>query len=246
MRRPGKPWFLAAGLCLHAGAAWASTTDLQGTWALELHVVSAASVPVIGDIRSTTVTYGLLEPTADEDGEAQRYSVCGVDLRSPTRLMRSSLPQAFLDALPRRIVHAEVDGSVYRVDLGATSLGFEPLSSAGRVPSDADDPAVRDHEGDGAPGFTVLVDVPLMPTVEVYLTQTTDLSLVGELVAPGRIVGRPTVSRLEQHVIGASHSAFGRSPVVHAVDDDGSFQLWRVPTGTHCDDLHGMLRWGER
>ncbi len=232
-------------LCLPAGAVQASTAELQGTWALEMHIVSAASVPVIGDVRSTTVTYSLMETVSGEDGWTQHYSVCDVVLTGQTRLMRSSLSQAFIDALPERSVHPVLNDGAYQVDLGEVSLGFDPGLSAGHTPQQASDPAVLDHEGDGAPGFTVKVDVWLMPTVAIYLTQANHTFLEGELVSPDRVVGRPMVSRLEQHVIGASHSAFGRSPIVRPLNDEGSFQLVRVPTGTRCEDIQGLLADGD-
>lgn len=233
------PWLLLAAL-LPWGSAHGAPLGLDGTWALEMHVVSAASVPVLGDVRSTTVTHGLLEAIPG-DGPTWRYSVCDVELTGQSRLMKSTMPPAFVEALPARTVRAARGHDGVHVDLGSVALGFDPDHSAGRVPRTAQDPAVRDHEGDGAPGFTVRVDVPFMPTVEVYLAQASELVLVGTMVGPDRVVGRPVVARLEQHVIGASHSAFGRSPVVRPLNDEGWFQLVRVPAGTGCDDVRDRL-----
>lgn len=213
----------------------------EGTWALEMRVVSAARVPVIGDVTSTTVTVGLLETVAGAVGWSQRYTVCDVHLAEEGKLIRSSLPRAFVQALPVRTVSASLEQGRYVADLGTVQLGFDAEASAGSVPLSAEHPAVLDFEGDGYPGFTVHVDVPLFPGVRVYLIQASSTALHGELVSPDRVVGRSEVSWLEQHVIGASLGAFARSPVVRPVNDEGFFQLLRVPDGTACAEVQGLL-----
>jgi hypothetical protein len=233
------PILLAWAPALRAEPA---STGPGGPWALEMRVVSAADVPVIGEVRSTTVTRGLLEGVAGLGGEAQRYTVCDVALAGQRGRIRSTLPEAFIRALPVRDVLARFEDGRYRADLGVVPLGFDLAASGGALPRSAGDPAVLDFEGDGAPGFTVLVDMPLFPTVAIHLVQVTASVLEGEQVDGDRVAGRPRVSRLEQRVLGASLPAFARSPRIRPVDGAGSFELRRLPEGSTCREV--LALWG--
>ncbi len=239
------PRMVLATLVAGFPAAHAEPSGMGGSWALDMRVVSAAEIPVIGQVRSTTVTLGLLEGVDGRQGEAHRYTVCDVALAGQRGRIRSTLPEAFVRALPVRTVPVRVDGDLYVADLGVMPLGYDHAASGGVLPDDAGDPAVIDHEGDGAPGFTVWVDLPLFPTVSVHLVQVTASVLEGERVGPDRVTGQPKVSRLEQRVIGASVAAFARSPRIRPVDGAGSFELRRLPDGAGCAEVLDLLE-GER
>lgn len=225
----------AALAALVLPAARAEPLGIPGSWALDMRVVSAAEIPVIGEVRSTTVTRGLLERGDGSAEDVSRLTVCDVGLTAQSGPIRSSLPEAFLRAFPVRTVSVRLDEDRYTVDLGVTSLGYDPVASDDALPSSSEDPTVVDFEGDGAPGFTVHVDVPLFPTVSIHLVQVTQSVLEGVWAGPDRVVGRPLVSRLEQRVLGASIGLFARSPRIHPVDGAGSFELRRLPDGSTCE-----------
>ncbi len=226
--------------------AHAAPPDLGGSWALALRMVSAAQLPVLGAVESTTVSYGLLRELPSVDGPAQRYEVCRVELEGRGALVRSTIPAAFIAALPVRTIRPELrpDGASWALDLdlGDMHLGFEPTVSGGLPPRVADHAAVLDSDGDGSPGATVLVDVPLFPTVQVWITQATSLALHGSMEDPDTIRGVAELSYLEQHVVGASHRLFARSPTIAPVEDASSFLMLRIPDDAGCDRVPALVR----
>ena len=241
---------IAAIAALTAAQAIAIPTapapELGGAWALELTLVSAAKIPVLGNVNSTTVSIGHLRTLSSERGVVQRYEVCEVSLEDRGKLVTSSIPDAFVQALPVRTVTptavATDDGWSYRMDLGSTHVGYDPAISHGKPPSSAGDPAVIDSDGDGAPGATVVVSIPLFSDVDIHITQGTALSLHGTWATDGFVQGRADVAYLEQNVIGASNKLFARSPTIRPVNELSGFTLVRVPDDASCSELQGLVQ----
>jgi hypothetical protein len=238
---------LTIAMALTGGVDAAPTTspDISGTWGIELSLVSASKIPVLGDMDSTTITYGRLHSQRGEDGWTQRYEVCDVDLVDRGSVVTSSIPEAFVDALPERTVRphssASAHGWRFQMDLGATHMGYDPAISA-RPPTSPSDPAITDPDGDGAPGATVVVSVPLFSDVEIHITQGTTLAIDGAWMGPDTIRGQAHVSYLEQNVVGASNRLFARSPSIQPVNELSTFTMVRLPDDASCDELPALVR----
>jgi hypothetical protein len=230
------------------GAALAAPPSTGGTWALELTLVSAARIPVLGEVNSSTVSHGLLSPVGSGDDAALSYEVCDVSVVDRGSVVTSSIPEAFVRALPVRSLHPTTvqddEGWRYRVDLGSTHVGYDPALSGGVPPSSADHPATRDSDGDGAPGATVVVSIPLFSDVDIHITQGTALVLDGRWIGDDLVRGSALVSYLEQHVLGASNRLFARSPSIRPVHELSTFTLSRVPDSASCDELVATLHAG--
>ncbi|MCA9567584.1 MAG: hypothetical protein KC656_07065 [Myxococcales bacterium] len=222
--------------------AHAAPVDLlEGTWALEMHAVSAARVAVFGDVRSVTRTAVLVRVERDGDGWVHDHRTCGSSIEGGP-LVRTRIPAAYFDAVrPKRLAPSvEVDADTgtprYRVDLERFAGGWDP-SACERVPSEADDPCVRDWDGDGKPGITIEVKAPLLPWAEVYVAQQTHPRLDGHLVSPDLIAGRLRVGELDNRVLGASSPLFHATPDVRSVDAASTFRMERVEDGASCADV---------
>ncbi len=235
---------LAASTALAAPTA--APPELSGTWAVELTLVSAATIPVLGSVDSTTVTTGRMRTIATERGVTQRYEICDVTVEDRGAIVTSSIPDAFVEALPIRTVspwaEATDEGWRYRVELGSTHVGYDPGLSGGRPTTDAEDPATIDSDGDGAPGATVMVSVPLFSDVSVHITQGSRLALDGTWLSDDLVHGRAVTSYLEQNVVGASNRLFARSPSIRPDNDESSFTLVRVPDGASCSELPALMQ----
>jgi hypothetical protein len=220
--------------------------ELGGTWALELTMVSAAKVPVLGSMDSVTVTTGRLRTVADDGDVTQLYEICDLSVVDQGAFVTSSIPQAFVDAIPARhvepVVDATADGWRYRVDLGVSHVGYDPALSGGRPTKDARHPATRDSDGDGAPGATVVIGIPMFSDVEIHITQGAAMSLQGDWIGDDLVQGQVLVSYLEQNVVGASNRLFARSPAVEPVNEQSSFTLVRVPDDAACGELPALVR----
>jgi hypothetical protein len=236
----------AALLTASTVLADAPPPDPGGTWAVELTMVTAAKVPVLGSLDSVTVTTGRLRTVDTSDGVAQQYEVCEVSVEDQGSIVTSSIPEAFVHALPSRIVNpttwATTQGWGYSLDLGATHVGYDPALSGGRPTTDADHPATVDADGDGAPGATVLISIPMFSDVEIHITQGTRMALDGSWVDDDLITGQVLVTYLEQNVVGASNRLFARSPSVQPVHDRSTFTMVRVPDGASCGELPALVR----
>ncbi len=241
---------LTIAMTMLGGVEAAPTTspDISGTWGIELTLVSASRVPVLGEMDSTTITYGRLRGEQGVDGWTQRYEVCDVDLLDRGSIVTSSIPDAFVAALPARTVRprsaAADDGWRFSMDLGSTHMGYDPDISA-RPPTSASDAAITDPDGDGAPGATVLVSIPLFSEVEIHITQGTTLSIDGAGLDPDTIRGQAHVSYLEQNVVGASNRLFARSPSIQPVNELSTFTMVRLPDDASCRELPALVRAAE-
>ncbi len=94
-----------------------------------------------------------------------------------------------------------------------------------------------DHESDGHPGGTVIVDVPLFGEALIFLAQRTHTSLQGRLQNDGSIEGSITGHSLEQRTLGSTNALMRVSPQM--LPDPSRSYWWMAPVapGTGCTDL---------
>ena len=183
--RPGGGRPLRAGVASHADASEPDTVarlgevapraelDLSGTWVHRQDTTTVSRIATIGRVRSTTTSFVLYELRQTE-GELRGHGrVCDIRIDSGSPMVETYLPDAFLEAVeaPQLRASVERDAGTVRVEQARTwsVLGASlDAPSDDALPSDADDPRVRDDDHDGHPGVTVriggLID-------EVYLVQ---------------------------------------------------------------------------
>jgi hypothetical protein len=210
--------------------------DPIGTWAGREVIVTVAQAPVIGTTTTRTVNLTQLAITADGAGYAASRTVCDVQLESSSPLATPSLLPAFVAALPVRVIPVTHDGARLRfagpLELRGVELA-DPATDA--LPTRADDPRVRDLDGDGHGGMTVRIEIIGLGNVETYLVQREQIDLVGGFASADRMTGAADVRRLEQVVIGASNRLFETTPDM-AVDAASSrYEL--VRTGAGCAEI---------
>jgi hypothetical protein len=217
--------------------------DLSGTWAQRWTQTAVSRVPVVGRVRTTTETLLLL--TIEQHGDALSIDqqVCAIDVSSGSGVVRTIIPDAFVDALPTSAVEA-------RLDLGGTTAGIRDWQSVDVVgaaltdasndalPTDANDVRVLDPDADGHPGMTVLVRG--MVDGEVYVVQRGQSELRTSYVSSERIEGVVDWTA-EQVVLGASARVLRNSPPTEPDPDPARnrFVTVRLDAGATCSTVLG-------
>lgn len=195
--------------------AWAvGPVDPGETYLLEMAVVSRARVPFAGEREVVTRTTSSVRFEPRAEGWVQHQRVCEIQVDGG----RVRFPEAFVDAMPQRSDVVGLAGGEYRFDPGPSWVGVAPGSSL-----DGDGPWV-DHDGDGHPGATVYLDVPVFGAVRLHLAQVGHSVLHGRATDEG-IAGSVDVIRLEQRTLGASVPGFAVSPRIEVVEGRSWFQL---------------------
>lgn len=211
------------GWLLLVPLAAAAPPDLSGTWQVELTLVSATDLPVIGAVRSTTES--VLWATVT--GDRVSWSTCSVRIRGATNRARTVVPQAFVRSVPVRAGAMDLvqgpAGWMFTLDMGRFDLGFQ----GPRVPDDAADPAVRDFDGDGQPGATIVIEAPILQRAEVYVVQRAHTLLAGTVDEEG-VHGGVITLELHQRTLGASHWALDASPTIRPLDTESAFRMVRT------------------
>lgn len=203
--------------------ALAGPVDEGVPYLLEMDVVTRARVPFAGERDVITRSLAAVRFEATPEGWVQHQRPCAVEVTGGN----VRFPDAFVEAMPARSDPIVWTDGAYRFDPGPTWVGQAPNRPLVQSVDHAD---VRDHEGDGHPGATVLLELPVFGTVRLYIAQISHSVLVGR-VEGGEITGRVEVERLEQHTLGASAGVFAVSPHVTVVPERSRFTLTRDRAG---------------
>lgn len=214
--------------------AWA------GSYAMELRLASDTRLPLFGTQKSVTTSLMLVDVERTAGGWAQRHRVCDVRVDGSSAV-RMIVPEAFVQGLAVRRYPAELkegdEGVRYTADMGLEAIGFDPAVTGGALPQRADDPGVRDSDGDGSPGATVELRVPAAGRAKLFIVQRSHLVLDGRETAPDRIEGDVEVLVQEQRTLGAEPGFFARTPSTRPAPARSGFTLVRAPGVRSCDDL---------
>ena len=212
---------------------------VEGRYQMTLSVTTKARVPVLGWLPSTTVSTVLVDLTRDDAGWWQRHEVCNVQILANGKKARTQIPPAFVNALPVKQYAVSLtegpEGWAYRADLGVDHVGYDPDLTP-TVPREPTDPGVIDPDGDGRPGMTVLLKVPLFGTGELYVAQRGHMELDGRVAEDGTIGGQLLLSSLEQRTLWATNRLFRMSPPIKPVPQESWFRLERAD-GLNCVDI---------
>lgn len=218
---------LAALLALPTAAA---EPAVPVDWRMEMVVATRALIPVLGATRAEVRSVLAVRLTPGPDGWVQTQDTCEARLLDRGKLVRTTLPPAFVRALPDAtfpVVLTEADGRLrYEADFGRQDVGW---TGEGAMPAEADAPGVLDWDQDGLPGATVLVDAPIVGTGQVYVAQTGRTRVRGELLPDGTIHGTIEVTDFAQHVLGGSSPLFRHGPEVVSDPERSWFRMTPAP-----------------
>jgi len=211
-----------------------------GLYRLDTVLVTESKVPFHGRVRAWNTSTALVRLDRDGTGWRQEQRLCRVGVTDDSRVAETVIPQAFVDAtpvqaFPVRFV-AEGDGWRYIADPGPLDVGWDPVAAGGVLPSEPDDPGVVDWEGDGTPGATVQLDVPVFRRVDLYVVQRGH-SVFSGTVRDGMVHGLVEVVHLEQHTVDATNGWFEANLPTEIVAADSTFRLAPVPPGSTCASL---------
>lgn len=230
---------------LGAGPPSADPTEPDGLgpgrYALELRVASTARVPLLRPDRSVATSLLLVEVERSAGGWTQRPRACDVRVRNSSVGVHTTIPPAFVDGLPEREYPLRMWGAPgelrYRADLGVETVGLQPAQDEGELPTRPGHPSVADTDGDGEPGATIELRVPVLGTARIFVVQRSHLVLQGRQTAPGRVEGTVEIRLLEQRALGAEPGFFHRTPTIRPDPERSGFTLLRLPDDAGCDDL---------
>jgi hypothetical protein len=160
------------------------------------------------------------------------------------------VPEKFVASLakPRYPIQLEQDehGWRYHADLGIERIGYTAAPGHDTLPSRIDDPSVFDWDGDGHPGATLELSVPLLPLGTLYIVHTGRSVLDGRITERGTIEGGRDVQRFPQRVLGARPRFLHRSPEIHADPKASRFTIIPVAASPTCRALTTARGAGKR
>lgn len=206
-----------------------------GRYGLYLKTASHAHVPVLGQIPSATAAWIMV----DVGDEVMSQTTCRVDMEGGGERASVRLGDGFVEALGTKqvpMVWTEDEaGWSLHLDQGAVHIGYDP--SLPELPTKPDDVGVLDFDGDGNPGGTVVVSVPIVDEVQMYLVQHTHTLLDGRLGPESSLSWTVSSRVMEQRTLAATHRLFSVS-LKMSLDEERSL-WWMVPiaAATTCADI---------
>lgn len=212
-----------------------------GAYRLEMIMASTTRVPFFGSSKSASKSVSLVEIRRDGNSLIQNHRVCDFRVLEDSKMIKMIFPEKFISALathsyPIQLAQ-DADGWSYRADLGVERIGYRNNGAEDKLPVKVDDPAVFDWDGDGHPGATLQLSIPLLPTGELYVVQRGRSILTGRVVQPGKVEGNIDVRQFEQRVLDAWPSFLATSPEIVPDAKESRFILTSIPAGTTCAAL---------
>lgn len=209
-------------------------------------MASISRLPLFGTSKSASRSISLVE-IRDGGGELiQTHEVCDFRVLDDSAMIKMIFPDKFVAALDKHSytiqVEKDAQGWRYRADLGIERIGYRPGAGDAQLPTDADDPSVYDWDGDGKPGATLKLSVPLLPDGELYVVQRGHSVLNGRITQPGRIEGAIDVRSFEHRVLGARPGFLNKSPEIKPDPKESRFSITPVAPGSTCESLRPQTR----
>lgn len=232
---------MLTGLLLSTALAAAPPLE-QGRHALFIHAATHARLPVLGDRPGASDAWVLVELAAPDPGGAEAIQTpCAVEMLGAGEKASVRLGPGFLEAMgskqTRFALTSDAGGWAVDVDLGIDHVGYDPAATGDELPRRAGDAGVVDHEGDGEPGGTVIVDVPFFGEMSIYIVQRAHTSLQGRIGVDGSIGGGVTGHALEQRTLGATNPLMRVSPRMRPDPERSLWWMVPVPADTTCETL---------
>lgn len=234
-------------LLLAVGLAHGSAGPLSpGRYGLVIDTATVQKLPFVGRTKGGSRGWLLVDVEQTPRGLEQRMRTCDVIVTGMRgNEGRVEVPDAFVAAIPVNrqpvTVTPSADGSwTYSVDLGEDTIGWDP-SLTDTMPTTADAPALLDFEGDGAPGATMRLKLPVFGTVDLHVVQHAHIALVGALEPDGSARGQVTYHRLDQATVGATNAMFTATPEMWPDPSRSGFALEPLADTVSCADLRAVM-----
>ena len=214
--------------------------DLSGHWRLQIRVATEAIVPVLGSVRTATVSTLALHLAPASGGWLATPALCTSRIEGGTALARTVLPDALLASLRPKpwlatLQPAPDGGWRFLADPGPDDIGWDP--AAGPLPFLPADPAARDTDGDSHPGATVFVEVIGITAGQVYVAQRAHARLDGQFT-PGAgalpadtISGHALLVELRQNILGATSPMLQKPLKILPDPENSTFSMQRSDPG---------------
>jgi hypothetical protein len=236
---------MVPALFVHVAAAREESVLPPGTYRLEMIMASISRLPFFGTSKSASRSISLME-IRDYGGQLiQSHNVCDFRVLDDSAMIKMIFPDNFVAALAKHTysiqLEKDAEGWRYRADLGVERIGYRPGQGDTKLPTTADDPSVYDWDGDGKPGATLKLSVPLLPDGELYVVQRGHSVLNGRITQPGRIEGTIDVRSFEHRVLGARPGFLNKSPEIQPDPKESRFIITQVAAGSTCDSLRAAL-----
>lgn len=220
------------------------TALLPGAYKLEMIMASTTRVPLFGSSKSASKSVSLVEIRRDGNGLVQNHQVCDFRVLEDSKMIKMIFPEKFIAALAKHTypiqLEKNAEGWRYRADLGIERIGYRANGTEEKLPNKIDDPAVYDWDGDGHPGATLQLSIPLLPTGQLYVVQRGQSILTGHIMQPGKIEGHIEVRHFDQKVLGAWPGFLAKSPEIEPNPKESRFTLSPIATGTTCESLRAV------
>lgn len=215
-----------------------------GTYRLEMIMASTTRLPFFGSSKSASKSVSLVQIRRDGDTFIQSHRVCDFRVLEDSAMVKMVFPETFIAALANHTypiqLERDAQGWRYRADLGIERIGYRGATGDEKLPAKVDDPAVYDWDGDGRPGATLKLSVPLLPDGELYVVQRGHSILNGRIVEPGKVEGAIEVPVFEQRVLEARPSFLNKSPEIKPEPKESRFSLTQIPDESSCDTLRSI------
>ncbi|HVO92995.1 MAG TPA: hypothetical protein VMT22_09160 [Terriglobales bacterium] len=212
-----------------------------GAYRLEMILASTTRVPFFGSSKSASKSVSLVEIRGDGAKLIQSHKVCDFRVLEDSKLIKMIFPEKFIAALANHSYPIQLEkngeGWSYRADLGVERIGYRAGGAEDKLPLTVDDPAVFDWDGDGHPGATLKISIPLLPDGELYVVQRGRSVLNGRVVEPGKIEGHIDVRNFEQRVLDAWPGFLATTPEITPDPKESRFILTAIPAGTTCAEI---------
>ncbi len=185
-----------------------------------------------------TTTLGLVKIGWQGQQGLASLHTCAV-ASNPMFGTKMTYPSAFVAALAQQAAPVSVVGNLWTFGPATQRVGLHeghdgPMPATGQ----ASHPAVTDADGDGKPGVTVGIDVPILGKQSLFVAQRSTVQWSANLTSDGVLTATPIASH-EQATLGATSSLLVVGETAKPVTDEPPMELrWQqVPPLTSCAQL---------
>lgn len=215
--------------------------NLEGEWVQLTHQTTISTPALIGEVRTETRTWSIVQLRQSGLDVQLDSEICRIDVNTSSRGVRTIIPEALRRVMSTgsRSGRLILDGSGYQLSLPRVYmlLGAElenPITDS--LPSNASDPRVIDHDGDGHPGVTVRIRGIVRG--EIYLVQRAWSRLLSEQLGGSRISGFIQWDE-ESEVLDATNPFLKMQPDTRPshLREDNYFVMERVAVSPSCADV---------
>ena len=219
--------------------------DVSGKWAyLEVQSLLVTS-SLTGDFTNQVISLQLFDVAQSGSELSVASSWCDRFIVDPDAPVHAVIPAAFVAALSDGAFEGTYEPDAEGVQhfqvpawYQTEGVELEDASNPDLLPTEPDDPAVVDQDGDGQPGMTV--ELQGLVTGSTYVVQWSRITLDGVPVSADRIQGLLDFDARENVL--ASEPAYIRDqvePSTPAPDACASFfVLVRVPADADCAEIN--------